>query len=136
MDDLVLINRSLERLAECDVDITDAVYARFFAACPDAESLFATAEARLVQGKMVSELVQTVLDRLERRIYSDGLLSTLVSDHQGWGVTLPMYTAFFSAFLLVLAETLGDALDADTKAAWQRALVALQSAVAQCQPLP
>lgn len=136
MDDLALINQSLEQLADCDVDITAAVYARFFAECPEAEALFATPETHMVQGKMLSELVQTVLDRLEQKPYSDTLVTTLVNDHHGWGVTLPMYAAFFEAFLTVLTDTLDARLSPQAHAAWQRALVALQAAVAQWQPSP
>ena len=120
MDDLGQVTQSLEQLAETGVDITPQVYQRFFALCPAAEPLFASTEARSVQGKMINELVQTVLDQLENQPYSQTVMETMANDHEGWGVTLPMYQAFLAAFLHVLAETLGDTADSPVMAAWQR----------------
>lgn len=130
MDDLHHIMATLEQLAARGVDIAPAVYARFFAACPAAEALFGSAEAQAVQGKMVNELVQTVIDRLEGKAYSAQVVETMVSDHDSWGVTLPMYDAFLTAF----ADALQDALGADAEPAalalWRRELAALRDTVA------
>lgn len=126
MDDLEQINRTLELLAARDLDMTPAVYARFFARCPAAEALFASAEAKTVQGKMLNELVQTVLDRLEGKAYSDTLVATMVSDHNSWGATLPMYDALFAAFIEALADALGEQADAAMLIAWERQLSSLR----------
>ena len=130
MNDLQRITHSLEQLAAKDVDITPAVYAHFFQLCPPADALFATAETRSAQGKMLNELVQTVIDRLEHKPYSHTLVETMVSDHDSWGVTLPMYDAFIAAFLVVLTEALGEQGDAVALAIWQRELNALREQIA------
>ncbi len=43
----------------------------------------------------------------------------MANDHEGWGVTLPMYQSFLEAFLQVLAETLGETKASAAMAAWQ-----------------
>lgn len=130
MRDLDHIITSLEQLADTGVDITPAVYARFFARCPQAETLFSSTEAKAVQGKMVTELVQTVLDRLEQKPYSATVVETMVDDHDSWGVTLPMYEAFLAAFFEALAEALGADADTAALAVWRRELAALRDTVA------
>lgn len=129
MSDIEQINQSLALLAERDIDLTPRVYDLFFARCPDAAALFASAEARTVQGKMLNELVQTVLDRLEGKAYSDTLVATMVSDHNGWGVTLPMYDALFAAWVDALAESQGCQTSDPGVAVWQRQLAALREHV-------
>ena len=120
MNDLAQITRSLEQLSDTGVDMTPQVYQRFFTLCPEAEAMFASTEARSVQGKMINELVQTVLDQLEEKPYSQTVMETMVDDHDSWGVSLPMYEAFLQAFLEVLQETLVETMDDDMQAAWQR----------------
>lgn len=77
---------------------------------------------------MLNELVQTVLDRLEGKAYSDTLVATMVSDHNGWGVTLPMSDALFAAWVDALAESQG-CQTSDRVAVWQRQLAALREHV-------
>lgn len=127
MTPLEHITGSLQQLAEADIDLVPSVYARFFARCPEARPLFASREAQAVQGRMVNELVQTVLDRLEGREYSRTLVTTMVSDHNGWGVTLAMYDAFLAAFLESLQEAIGDQ---PAIIAWRRELGALREEIA------
>lgn len=131
MSDLQRITRSLEQLADTGMDITPDVYARFFSACPPAEALFSTAEARAVQGKMVNELVQTVLDRLEQKPYSGTVVETMVSDHDSWGATLPMYDAFLAAFADALEDALGEQAEPAAMALWRRELASLREQVAR-----
>ncbi|HSC75889.1 MAG TPA: globin [Pseudomonadales bacterium] len=130
MNDLERITDSLEQLAELGVDITPAVYARFFAACPEAAALFSTTEACAVQGKMVNELVKTVVDRLEEQPYSPIVVETMVSDHDGWGATLPMYDAFLAAFVDALEDALGEQAKPVAMAVWRRELAALREQIA------
>jgi hemoglobin-like flavoprotein len=129
MNDLQRITDSLEQLADIGVDITPDVYARFFASCPPAEALFGTAEARAVQGKMVNELVKTVMDRLEEQPCSPILVETMVSDHDSWGATLPMYDAFLAAFVDALEDALGAQAEPAAMAVWRRELASLREQI-------
>lgn len=129
MNDLQCITQSLEQLADTGVDITPAVYTRFFRACPPAQALFGTAEACAVQGKMVNELVQTVLDRLENKPYSRIVVETMVSDHDSWGATLPMYDAFLAAFVDTLEDALGEQAQPLVMAVWRRELATLREEI-------
>ncbi|MCC7516970.1 MAG: globin [Pseudomonadales bacterium] len=130
MGDFALIVGSLERLAESEVDITPQVYAHFFARCPEAAALFGSREAQAVQGKMVNELVQTVVDRLEAKPYSATLVATMVSDHRNWGATLPMYDVFLEAFVEALSAVPSVVIESDALDAWRRQLAGLRQDIA------
>ena len=130
MSDMEYILRSLERLAEGDIDVVPEVYAQFFAACPEAKPLFATREAQAVQGKMVNELIQTVVDRLEGKPYSAVMVQTMVSDHDGWGVRIAMYDAFLDAFVAAVRDALQWTEAAPEVIAWRRQLAALRQDIA------
>lgn len=129
MNDLQLITATLEQLAELDVDITPQVYARFFASCPAAAALFATTESCNAQGKMLNELVVTVLEQLEKKPYSKTVLETMVCDHDNWGVTLPMYDAFLLAFGDTLEATLGAHAPPAAMVIWRRELTVLREQI-------
>ncbi len=124
------IEQSLEQLAEAGVDIVPLVYAQFFEQCPAAKPLFATREAQTVQGKMVNELIQTVLDQLEVKPYSATMVRTMVDDHDSWGVDIAMYDAFLAAFLHVLCHTQGVTIAPETQALWQQQLSLLREGIA------
>jgi hemoglobin-like flavoprotein len=130
MTDLEVIASSLEQIGAAEIDLVPLVYERFFLLCPDAKPLFATREAQSVQGKMVNELIQTVLDRLEEKPYSAVVVQTMVSDHDGWGVKITMYDAFLMAFLDALQGALNLPDDALAITAWQRQLTALKQEIA------
>ncbi len=134
MNDLDYITATLEQLADSDTDITPAIYERFFAASPAAAALFSSTEAQAVQGKMVNELVQTVIDRLEQKPYSETVVETMVDDHDSWGATLPMYDAFLAAFLAALQDALGDRADPAALTVWRRELAALREVVRKHLP--
>lgn len=134
MTDLEVIASSLEQIGAAEIDLVPLVYERFFLLCPDAKPLFATREAQSVQGKMVNELIQTVLDRLEEKPYSAVVVQTMVSDHDGWGVKIAMYDAFLMAFLDALQGALNLPDDALAITAWQRQLTALKQEIATHLP--
>lgn len=120
MSDEQLINRSLENLAERDIDITPDVYQRFFAACPEAKPLFSSTAAAGAHGRMIYELLQIVMDRLKDEPCLPTLMETTVNDHKNWGATGPMYGIFLDAFMTSLRDNLGEAWDRETEAAWKR----------------
>jgi len=130
MNDLAYISHSLEQMADAGIDIVPLVYRHFFSLCPDAKPLFATREAQAVQGKMVNELIQTVLDRLENKPYSPTVVQTMVSDHDGWGVNMRMYDAFLAAFVAAVRDALQLADHAVATQAWQRQLSSLKQDIA------
>lgn len=124
MDAAERIRQSLHRLAERDIDIVPEVYRRFFAACPAAEPLFANTAAGSVQGKMLNEVLQSLLDLQTGCRYIETLLQTQRNDHDSWGVTAAMYPLFLAALCDTVIVHL-DAADADTRQAWQQACLAL-----------
>ncbi len=130
MDDLHCIEQSLEQLAFAEIDLVPWVYERFFVLCPQAKTLFASQEAQAVQGKMVNELIQTVMDRLEGKSYSAMMVQTMVGDHDSWGVNIAMYDAFLEAFVLAIQGALSITTDSPWLVAWRRQFSLLRADIA------
>ncbi|HQQ62284.1 MAG TPA: globin [Pseudomonadales bacterium] len=123
--DVELIERSLEKIGEKGVDITSAVYARFFANHPDAVRLFHGKE-QAVLGKMLNEVLMSSVDCAGHANFLHGLLTTQANDHMAWGVKAEMYGAFFDALVEEIRDVLGPDWDRDTQIAWQKQCTAME----------
>ena len=123
MNDLELINASLENAAErCD-DLTPLFFDAFFTLRPEAPSLFS---ANVVaKGRMMIEILNLVVEQAEGAGYVEHTVKTSASDHSFWGVTLEMYNDVFRALLSTLRTLIGDAWTAETEAAWQRQIAVI-----------
>lgn len=121
-----LLIRSLERIGEKDVDILPAVYARFFAQCPEAGPLF-EGKDKAVLGKMLNEVLMSAVDCANGANFLHGLLTTQANDHMGWGVSAGMYAAFFSAVVDEIRNVLGEEWDEGTQASWRRQCDAMEA---------
>ncbi len=118
MNDLELINASLENAAErCD-DMTPLFFDAFFAMRPEAPPLFS--QNVVAKGRMLIEILNLVVEQAEGAGYVEHTVKTSASDHSFWGVTLDMYNDVFRALLDTLRKLIGDAWTAETEAAWQR----------------
>lgn len=126
--DLELIETSLEYVAECAGDFTPLVYAHFFARCPTARRLFAE-RMILVQGRMLSEILQSILDCAAGKNYLEGLIETQTGDHDAWGVARAMYAELFAALMQTLQDILAEEWTTDVRAAWQRQIDAIMRIV-------
>lgn len=109
------VAESLTRYEEEHGDPTAAVYARFYAAHPDAEELFGG--DTLMPRRMMSEIFATIID------IADGTLdaphaTTWIADHIAYEVTRPMLTTMFAIIVDVMREGLGDAWDRTTESEW------------------
>lgn len=118
------IHHTLELLAERVDDLTPHVYVRFYARSPEGRALLHD-KPPFVQGKMLNELIQAVVEAADGRHYLATLIETEVNNHNVWGVTRQMYDALFDAFIETVAELLGDEFDATAQRAWRDAFNAL-----------
>lgn len=106
--DAAAITRSLELVAERG-DPTAAVYARVFAAYPEMEALFVRDVDGGVRGNMLSEVLRTILDLVDRDAYGTNLMRVEIVNHENLGVPRAVFPMFFTA----MRDTFRDELGAD-----------------------
>ena len=114
MSDLIL--STFELAAEKDMDLTEAIYARYFKDCPDSEKLFENIDLG-VKGKMIQEVLRLIMvDDYETE--SD-YLNFEVNYHQtSFSVEGHMYANLLNAVHAVLKETIETDWTDEFEAAW------------------
>lgn len=115
--DAAAITRSLELVAERG-DPTAAVYARVFSVHPEMEQLFVRDVDGSVRGNMLSEVVNAVLDLIDRDSYGTNLMRIEAVNHENLGVPRNVFPLFFTAMRDVFRDELGAAWSAEIDAAW------------------
>lgn len=121
-DDLAVVSRTLERVAErCD-DPTPLVFARLFAEQPEVEALFIRDTAGLVRGQMLATVLDGFLDFLADRHYAANLMQIERVNHVGLGVEPAVFDTFFRVVAETFKEILGAEWTAEMDAAWGRML--------------
>ncbi len=118
------VHHTLELLAYEVDDLVPHVYQRFFARSPDARRLMQD-KPEFVQGRMLNDFMQAVIDVSEGRGFMPTLMETEVNNHNTWGVTPDMYQALFDAFIDTARDLLGDAFTPDMAAAWSTTFAGL-----------
>lgn len=113
-----LIRHSLERLAERKGDPTPQVYARLFAARPDAEPLFVGDRTGAARGEMLAQAFDALLDIAEGGDRGARLLAIERINHEGLGVQPDVFADFFPVLSQVVRDGLGEEWTADIAAAW------------------
>lgn len=119
--DATVITRSLELVAEHG-DPTAAVYARVFALHPEMEALFVRDVDGSVRGNMLSEVLNAILDLIERDNYGTNLMRIEIVNHENLGVPRAVFPVFFTAMRDAFKETLGPAWSSEIDAAWRALL--------------
>lgn len=118
MEDAVLIERSIEALAEAVEDISPQVYDRFFAKHPETRVLFGD---ELGRSRMLHEVLWTCLDLAKGKSYVPVSIASIASDHTTYGdIPLRLYRDFLDDFLKEMAELLGAGWTPQIDAAWRR----------------
>ena len=131
MNDLALIEASLERVADRLGDPAPLVYARLFAAYPELEALFTADKLGLVRGNMLQVTLECLLDFAGPRAYARHFVGSERVNHQGVGVPCEMFDHFYQTVIATFRDALGDAWTPETEAAWQRAAQGLVAAASE-----
>ncbi|MDO9337072.1 MAG: globin [Caulobacter sp.] len=113
-----LIRQSLERLAERRGDPTPQVYARLFAARPEAEALFVGDRTGAVRGEMLAQAFEALLDLADGGDQGARLIAIERVNHEGLGVPPEVFADFFPVLADVVREGLGEGWTAEVAAAW------------------
>ena len=120
---LELVERSLELVAERDIDIVPLVYRRLFADRPDLRALFAIeagGELRSGMGTMVNEVLRLVLAGSDAELENEAQAAVVF--HVGWGLRVDMYRDVLCSLMAAVQEACADDWMADMAAAWSTQL--------------
>ena len=103
-------------------------YQRLFEVDPSLRALFGHTDPASQQRKLVQTLAVVVagVDDLDRLLPA---VEALGRRHAGYGVSASHYDTVGDALVWTLARGLGDAFDADTRAAWTAAYALLAQAM-------
>ena len=107
------MNADLERVATEHGDLTDAVYARFFAVSPESEALLGHTD-KTMQGRMLQQTLELLLS--DEHFAPGGYLDWELDNHLiGYRVTRSMYEAFMDTICEVIVRGAAPA----TASAWR-----------------
>lgn len=119
-----LVRDSLEACAELDVDITDAVYQRFFATDKAAAELMGHAD-QYMRGRMLQEVVELLISEDD----ADYLKWEVTNHLLSYAVDESMYTTFFNAVQAAVADGLGAQWTPAYAQAWRVKTTSLLDAI-------
>ena len=112
------ICQAFELLAAKDIDLQQDVYRHFFFLCPDAEGLMGHSDAPM-RGRMLEQTYELLIDA---KLQGEGsYFRWEVRNHlSAYGVSAPMYGAFFHALEAAIGQALGEAWTRRMAKAWQQ----------------
>lgn len=128
------LSASLELLSERAGDVTEAVYARLFAAHPELESLFSMDTDGGVRGSMLSQAFECLMDLADGPgTMAETVIRSERVNHDTYEVPSGMFEVFFDIIRDVTKEAAGSDWSPLMEAAWSSVL---DNAARLAQPLP
>jgi hemoglobin-like flavoprotein len=121
------IRESFAEIKENAGPVAMLFYGRLFAMDPGARKLFHNDLA--LQGKKLMDMLNSVVESLDRFESTVPRLAELGRQHAEYGVRPEQYATLEKALLWTLGQALGPNFDAETRAAWQAALQAITTAM-------
>ncbi len=116
MTDTDAIIESLVQAGEVAGDITPAVYASYFAACPESRELMSHVD-QYMQGRMLAEVLRLLMG--EEAATDASYLHFETHNHASYGVKQHMYTNLLLAVRDAVRGVLGDDWHPRHESAWQ-----------------
>ena len=111
-----LISTSLEACAQLEGDITEKVYAQFFATCQAALPLMDHSD-QYMKGRMLAQVFELLLD--DEHLGEGSYLRWEVNNHLlAYGVDVAMYRSFLDALRDVVKASLGATWTVALARAW------------------
>jgi hemoglobin-like flavoprotein len=124
------IHRSFELAAARCADLTPLVYIRLFREHPEAEAMFRSEGAELVQGAMLAQTVDAIMDFTGDRSGRFRMIECEVQSHDAYGTPRKLFGAFFGVIADTMRELLGSDWSPEIDAAWRKLLAELDRVVA------
>jgi hemoglobin-like flavoprotein len=128
------ILQSFERAAARCEDLTPLVYVRLFREHPEAEAMFRSEGAELVQGAMLAQTLDAIMDFAGDRSGRFRMIECEVQSHDAYGTPRKLFGAFFGVIAGTLREVLGSEWSPEIDAAWRKLLTELERVVADTDP--
>jgi hemoglobin-like flavoprotein len=128
------IHRSFELAATRCEDLTPLVYVRLFREHPEAEAMFRSEGAELVQGAMLAQTLDAIMDFAGDRSGRFRMIECEVQSHDAYGTPRKLFGAFFGVIAGTMRELLGSDWSPEIDAAWDKLLAELDRVVADTDP--
>jgi hemoglobin-like flavoprotein len=123
-----LIDETLEQLAEKCGDLTDDVYARFEANCPQGSALLADASP-IVRGRMLGEILDAIRMRSAQEKQVDIYIATETVTHMPIGIDYSIYESLFQALYETVDSALADEWTPEARQLWRQHTQGMLAAV-------
>tara|TARA_R110000772_G_scaffold77139_20_gene166280 strand:+ start:1123 stop:1536 length:414 start_codon:yes stop_codon:yes gene_type:complete len=118
-NDADVMEQSLFVIAEAEVDITDRLYARFFAAHPEQRASFF--HPATTKGQMVNEILECLLALAQGEQWVENSIQNHVIAHRSYGdIPLRLYAELLDMLVACLADIAGKYWSTKYQAAWDR----------------
>lgn len=132
--DFTAIFDSLEQCAARDIDLTNAIFERFYAACDTAESIMSNTD-QYMRGRMLEQVFELIMDEPNNLVHS--YLNWELENHLlAYGVPISTYAPLLEAVHGTVRNTLADDWSTDYERAWTaRSQELLQKIDLQAQEL-
>ena len=128
------IHQSFELAAERCEDLTPLVYRRLFREHPEAETMFRSEGADLVQGAMLAQTLDAIMDFAGDRSGRFRMIECEVQSHDAYGTPRKLFGEFFGVIAGTLRELLGSDWSPEIDEAWRKLLAELDGVVAETDP--
>jgi hemoglobin-like flavoprotein len=128
------IQHSFELAAERCEDLTPLVYLRLFREHPEAETMFRSGGAELVQGAMLAQTLDAIMDFAGDRSGRFRMIECEVQSHDAYGTPRNLFGAFFGVIAATMRDLLGSDWSPEIDAAWRKLLAELDGVVADTDP--
>ncbi|MEH6758641.1 MAG: hypothetical protein V7676_14175 [Parasphingorhabdus sp.] len=118
-NDAEIMEQSLFIVVEADVDITERLYAQFFAAHPEQKASFF--HPTTTKGQMVNEILECLLALAQGEQWVENSIQNHVIAHRSYGdIPFRLYAELLDMLVTCLAEISGKCWSTQYQAAWDR----------------
>lgn len=127
---LAQMEATLIAIAEADIDITPALYERFFATFPEQRSAFTNLDA--ASGRMANETIEALIGLASGESWVPVTITNFVDLHRNYGdIPVSQYTAFVDMIVAALADAAGAKWNDLQEHAWQAQADRLNKMIAE-----
>jgi hypothetical protein len=132
---ITAMDAPLFAIAEADIDITPALFDRFFATFPEQRAPFLNLEA--AAGRMTNETIEAMIGLATNEHWVPTTIINFVDLHRNYGdFPASLYAAFIDMTVDALADAAGVAWTGESNAVWRAQANRLKAMVAEAVERP
>jgi hypothetical protein len=132
---LAAMEAPLFAIADADIDITPALFDRFFATFPEQRAPFINLDA--AAGRMTNETIEAMIGLATNEHWVPTTIINFVDLHRNYGdFPASLYAAFIDMTVDALAQAAGTAWTTDSSAVWRIQADRLKAMVAEALVRP